>query len=186
MGVQNSAGQEIPKHRWVLFLPDNAQFSDSREHLSANTLQGPSERRRPERTLAWRTVQGWLATWIADHDEADATQRELRRSASVRHSMSTGTWHHQCIVSIGVFEAADGQATPYACFSRCRYGGRALVAYLLRFLKCAVDGRPTHLKLGLKLPHREVLLGFEASDRHLLVVGEDRLAPKANALLLCK
>ena len=44
---------------------------------------GVYRRRRPERTLAWQTVQGWLATWIAHHDEADAepvpayVQREL-------------------------------------------------------------------------------------------------------------
>ncbi len=46
-------------------------------------MLGIYRRRRPERTLAWQTVQGWLATWIAYHDEADAesvpayVQREL-------------------------------------------------------------------------------------------------------------
>ena len=44
---------------------------------------GVYRRRRPERTLAWQTVQEWLATWIAHHDEVDAesvpayVQREL-------------------------------------------------------------------------------------------------------------
>ena len=52
-------------------------------HGEAVCTPGVYRRRRPERTLAWQTVQGWLATWIAHHDEVDAesapayVQREL-------------------------------------------------------------------------------------------------------------
>jgi hypothetical protein len=43
--LPRTARQKIPTIRRVLFLPDNAQFSDSRAHPSTYTLQGPSERR---------------------------------------------------------------------------------------------------------------------------------------------
>ena len=61
------------------------------DHGESACTPGVYRRRRPERTLAWQTVQAWLATWIAHHDEADAesvpayVQRELKRLSGVRH-----------------------------------------------------------------------------------------------------
>lgn len=38
---------------------------------ACGSVGGPGvyRRRRPDRTLAWQSVQGWLATWIVHHDE---------------------------------------------------------------------------------------------------------------------
>jgi len=53
------------------------------DHGAAVYATGIYRRRRPERTLAWQTVQGWLATWLAHHEDLDAesvpayVQREL-------------------------------------------------------------------------------------------------------------
>ena len=42
--------------------------ADPRDSVCA---PGVYRRRRPERTLAWQTVQTWLATWLAHDEEAN-------------------------------------------------------------------------------------------------------------------
>ena len=42
------------------------------DHGASECATGVYRRRRPERTLAYQVVQGWLATWLAHHEELDA------------------------------------------------------------------------------------------------------------------
>ena len=53
------------------------------DHGASECATGVYRRRRPERTLAYQVVQGWLTTWLAHHEDLDAesvpayVQREL-------------------------------------------------------------------------------------------------------------
>ena len=53
------------------------------DHGASVCATGVYRRRRPERTLAYQVVQGWLTTWLAHHEDLDAesvpvyVQREL-------------------------------------------------------------------------------------------------------------
>jgi len=42
------------------------------DHGASECATGVYRRRRPELTLAYQAVQGWLATWLAHHEELDA------------------------------------------------------------------------------------------------------------------
>lgn len=53
---------------------------------------GIDRRRRPERTLAYRVLQGWLTTWLAQHEEAEPVSVAGMSSASCAAIRSAGFW----------------------------------------------------------------------------------------------